>query len=217
MSNLHRIVWIDRQIRLSRYPNRKTIAKKFEISIRQAARDIEYMRDSLLAPIEYSSSKKGYYYKEGTTFALPYSYITKEEHKLLEHLAKQYANYGGSQAAQVAEFFQRLTQGQRQNNQDLDNIPTFTPPGPDQPDEDGVYSSYRSPYLAEVKIEPNEEMTAFQHPIEKVGDYTYQIKFYQSDKIISELLSRFNCFQIISPNWLIAKLKNRLIKIIENH
>ena len=42
VSNLHRIQWVDAMIRAERYPNCRTIAAKFEISPRQAARDIEY-------------------------------------------------------------------------------------------------------------------------------------------------------------------------------
>lgn len=47
MSNLHRILWIDQEIRRGGYPNSRTIAEQFEISPRQAARDIEYLRYSL--------------------------------------------------------------------------------------------------------------------------------------------------------------------------
>ena len=52
MSNLHRIQWIDAQIRAERFPNCSTIARKFEITRRQASRDIEYLRYSLGAPVE---------------------------------------------------------------------------------------------------------------------------------------------------------------------
>lgn len=60
MSNLHRIQWIDKQLRAKGYPYARTIAERLEISTRQAARDIEYMRYSLGAPIEYCPSMKGY-------------------------------------------------------------------------------------------------------------------------------------------------------------
>lgn len=47
MAKLHRIIWIDAQIRADKFPNARTIAQEFEISQRQAARDLEYLRDSL--------------------------------------------------------------------------------------------------------------------------------------------------------------------------
>jgi len=62
VSNLHRIIWLDEQLRNKRYPDRQKIADKFEISIRQVARDIEYMKYSMGAPIEYSAFHRGYYY-----------------------------------------------------------------------------------------------------------------------------------------------------------
>ena len=70
MSNLHRIAWIDAQIRLGRFPNATGIATEFEISRRQAARDIEYMRYSLDAPLEFSAERNGYAYAE-PGFRLP--------------------------------------------------------------------------------------------------------------------------------------------------
>jgi predicted DNA-binding transcriptional regulator YafY len=44
VSKAHRIAWIDAQIRAGRRPNTLAIAERFEISTRQAARDVEYLR-----------------------------------------------------------------------------------------------------------------------------------------------------------------------------
>lgn len=51
MPMLHRIQWVDAQIRAGRYPNARALAAAFEISHRQALRDLAYMRDSLGAPL----------------------------------------------------------------------------------------------------------------------------------------------------------------------
>ena len=51
MSNMHRIHWFDEQIRSGRFPNSSWLARDFEISRRQAQRDIEYMASSLRAPL----------------------------------------------------------------------------------------------------------------------------------------------------------------------
>ncbi len=58
MSSLHRIQWIDEQIRRERYPNCSDIAERFEITRRQASRDIEYLRYSLDAPVEYDATHR---------------------------------------------------------------------------------------------------------------------------------------------------------------
>ena len=114
MSNLHRIIWIDRQIRNGKYPDRKSIADKFEISIRQAARDIEYMKYSLGASIEYSAYHKGYYYSD-KNFTLPSNFLNDNDRKMLKYLAYQYANqkednsYTHHRSAQLADLFLRLS------------------------------------------------------------------------------------------------------------
>ncbi|MFD1737412.1 GNAT family N-acetyltransferase [Bacillus salitolerans] len=47
MSNLHRLKWFDQEIRFGKYPNASTLAEKFEISHRQAHRDIDYFKSSM--------------------------------------------------------------------------------------------------------------------------------------------------------------------------
>lgn len=108
MSNLHRIQWIDAQIRAKKFPNSRSIAEHFEISIRQASRDIEYLRYSMGAPLEYSAKENGYFYS-GSTFALPSLFIGEEEKKALSYLADQYQALKSTQAAQLAELFGKLT------------------------------------------------------------------------------------------------------------
>ncbi len=70
LSNLHRLQWIDLQLRTGNYPNAGQVSARFEISRRQALRDFEYMRDSLGAPIEYSAARRGFFYTS-ETFTLP--------------------------------------------------------------------------------------------------------------------------------------------------
>lgn len=63
-----RLLFIDDKIRSGKYPNATTLSDEYEVSSRTITRDIEYMRDSLGAPIEYSSEHKGYYYTEANYF-----------------------------------------------------------------------------------------------------------------------------------------------------
>ena len=108
MSNLHRIQWIDAMVRAGRYPNCRTIAEKFEISTRQASRDIEYLRDSMGAPIEYSAEHNGFYYTDDT-FVLPSYLISQDEKRALSYLAYHYGHAGDPLSTRLAEFFSRVT------------------------------------------------------------------------------------------------------------
>ncbi|HCJ10326.1 MAG TPA: hypothetical protein DHW14_04085 [Clostridiales bacterium] len=91
---LHRLQWIDTQIRAGRYPNTRDLADEFEISRRQALRDFEYLRDSLGAPLEYSAAHRGYYYTTDV-YTLPGPYVTRSERNLLTSLASYYAGMAG--------------------------------------------------------------------------------------------------------------------------
>ncbi len=108
MSNLHRIQWIDSQIRSDRFPNCSKIAEKFCISKRQASRDIEYIRDSLNAPLEYSPAEYGYYYSDDT-FVLPGIMVTETEKQALTYLAGQFREADNNVAAGLADLFSKLT------------------------------------------------------------------------------------------------------------
>ena len=108
MSNLHRIQWIDSQIRANRFPNCSKIADKFCISKRQASRDIEYIRDSLNAPLEYSPAEYGYYYSDDT-FVLPGIMVTETEKQALTYLAGQFREADNNVAAGLADLFSKLT------------------------------------------------------------------------------------------------------------
>jgi len=73
-----RFVWFDDRVRAKKYPNATALAEKFELSTKTAQRDIDFMRDRLLCPLDYDSSQKGYYYDD-ETFSLPMIYLSSEE------------------------------------------------------------------------------------------------------------------------------------------
>ncbi|MDD4663910.1 MAG: WYL domain-containing protein [Caldisericia bacterium] len=108
MSNIHRIRWIDQQIRNKAYPNCKTIADHFEISIRQASRDIEYLRYSLEAPLEYHHEHQGYCYLQDA-FSLPSLFISQEDREALHFIAKHYQQAESSQAKHLADLLLRIS------------------------------------------------------------------------------------------------------------
>jgi hypothetical protein len=113
MSNLHRLQWIDEQIRTGRFPNTRGLAEQFEISRRQALRDFEYLRDTLGAPLAYSAIRRGYTYTSGA-FTLPGVYVTGQQRQLLSHLAQYYDGVANRDSrfaaayADMADLFKRL-------------------------------------------------------------------------------------------------------------
>lgn len=111
LSHMHRIQWFDHQIREGKYPNSKHLAQQFEISRRQAQRDIEYLEVSLRAPLLYVAKNRGYCY-EDKTFVLPLLYMTEEEKKVLKFLAYRYQQYDYDNAGtvhRVAHLLGRFT------------------------------------------------------------------------------------------------------------
>ena len=61
---LVRISKIHKKILSGTYPNTNELASELETSVITISRDIEFMRDSMMAPIAYNSSERGYYYYE---------------------------------------------------------------------------------------------------------------------------------------------------------
>jgi len=89
-----RLLFIDQKIRSGRFPNAATMAREYEVSQRTILRDIEYMKDSLSAPIDYDSTHKGYYYTE-ENFFLPALDIKESDFFAIcitEKALKQYEN-----------------------------------------------------------------------------------------------------------------------------
>ena len=69
MSANDRIQWFHKKILTNCFPNAAHLSEQFDISHRQAQRDVEFLRKDLHAPLGYNSLKKGYYYTE--PFVLP--------------------------------------------------------------------------------------------------------------------------------------------------
>lgn len=73
-----RFAWFDNRVRAKKYPNTTKLSEQFEISLKTAQRDIEFMRDRLSCPLVYDKNRKGYYYTDNT-FSLPMTYLSSEE------------------------------------------------------------------------------------------------------------------------------------------
>ncbi|MDX2033393.1 MAG: WYL domain-containing protein [Blastocatellia bacterium] len=108
MRDLERVFWIDHQIRAERFPNATTIAKHFEITTRTAQTTLEFMRDRLRMPLEYSADKRGWYYSE-PTYSLPAVELTEGDLiaiLLVEKFSRQYR--GTAIAEQVQTSFSKV-------------------------------------------------------------------------------------------------------------
>lgn len=73
-----RYYWFHGQIKAGRFPNARTLSEKFEISQKQAQRDIEFIRDRLGAPLLYSFPERGYKY-EDVGYELPPVWFKEDE------------------------------------------------------------------------------------------------------------------------------------------
>jgi predicted DNA-binding transcriptional regulator YafY len=73
-----RYLWFHGRLQGKKYPKIGDLAGRFEISRRQAAREIEFMRLFLEAPIEYSREHGGYFYTDDN-FQFPGLWVSEEE------------------------------------------------------------------------------------------------------------------------------------------
>ena len=73
-----RYLWFHSRLKAGKYPKLSDLSEKFEISQRQASREIEFMRLFFDAPIEYSNDETGYFYSDDK-FELPGIWASEEE------------------------------------------------------------------------------------------------------------------------------------------
>jgi len=59
-----RLLFIDSKVAEGGYPNCRQLAEEWEVSTKTIQRDIDYLRDQLDAPLDYSYQHRGYYYTE---------------------------------------------------------------------------------------------------------------------------------------------------------
>jgi predicted DNA-binding transcriptional regulator YafY len=108
LTHLERVFWIDLEIRAGRYPTTRTIAERFEVTQKTAQRTIDFMRDRLRLPLDYSHEHHGWHYTE-PTYGLPAIELTEGDLVailLAERLARQYR--GTAIGRQVEEAFAKV-------------------------------------------------------------------------------------------------------------
>ncbi len=75
---LRRLVFLDLRIRSRSYPNARTLGADLEVHPRTVYRDLDFLRDSWGAPIEFCPQRNGYFYRD-PDYALPLLRLTEGE------------------------------------------------------------------------------------------------------------------------------------------
>lgn len=175
------------------YPNARLLSQHFEISVRQAQRDIEHMRDSMNAPLVYCSRQRGYQY--GKDFVLPGFFLSGHEKDMMRVLAEQcqaIGAFGYWRYRDQADILRKITETRSYDN------------------------SGKEPYTARLQITGERKSTAvldyFFCQADDNEAYTYA--FFEPDLFISVLIASNLEFRILSPEWLSEYMKKRLGEIL---
>lgn len=107
--SLRRLLALDRMLRAGRYPNATSAATELEVHARTIHRDLEFLRDSWGAPLEFCHKRNGYYYRD-PDFALPLLRLSEGELLALflaERVMQQYRDT--PYARDLATAFKKLT------------------------------------------------------------------------------------------------------------
>jgi predicted DNA-binding transcriptional regulator YafY len=73
-----RYAWFHGRVKSGAFPNSAGLAERFELSRKQAQRDVAFMRDRLNAPLIYNSERRGYAYEDGN-YELPPVWLKEDE------------------------------------------------------------------------------------------------------------------------------------------
>jgi proteasome accessory factor B len=133
---------IDREIRSNRYPTCSRIAGYFDVSRKSIQRDIDFMRFSLRAPIEYDRKKRGYTYI-GEWKLDPTSFLDHQESEALAATSKVLTQYNGTPYYnEVSRAIDKLMQylPASCSGETLLDIYSFDNPAPATQVDEGVFA-----------------------------------------------------------------------------
>jgi hypothetical protein len=193
-----RICWLHNQLTNDWFPNAKKLADHFEISNRQAQRDIEFMRDSLGAPFEYLFGKKGYRYRE--PFVLLTYFIDKNDQVILDDLSDYYEGLfelGFDHYQGFSDLLKRLSCHETMKPDRLDLLPL-------------------APFVAIIEfLENRSNFRLIQRfCIEELSETRKVFEFTNPEVFIGLLFSCGAGFRIESPGWLRERVVQSSEKII---
>lgn len=120
MSLLERIYYFHSRIQENRYPNSGDLVREFEVSPATAHRDINYLRDRLLAPLAFNQRHNGYYYTE-IGFRLPFE-DTPRLVMLLGMLQKIAGETGLADLPELKKLQKKLTELVNRDNRSIEHL-----------------------------------------------------------------------------------------------
>src|SRR5580698_8585157 len=92
---LERMLRIHQALQSGKFPNASSLAAEIEVASKTIHRDIEFMRDRMNLPIQYSGAHSGYFY-DGEVSAFPTMQITEGELFALVVAEKALQQYRGT-------------------------------------------------------------------------------------------------------------------------
>ena len=137
---LERMMRFHNLIKEESFPNCTKLAQEFEVTVRTVMRDLDFMRDRLMLPIEFNTQRNGFFYTEPVE-QFPQLPFSEAEIFALLVAHKAVSQYRGTPFEQpLALAFKRLT-GQldssaRYSLNNLDEALSFRPFAPEDNDLD---------------------------------------------------------------------------------
>jgi proteasome accessory factor B len=108
-SQFSRLLELDKRIRQGQFPNCLSFSADWEVSQKTVQRDIDFLRDSLNAPIDYDREKKGFYYTTSQWF-MPSISVSEGDLVAILVAEKALEQYRGTPiAAELERVFSKIT------------------------------------------------------------------------------------------------------------
>lgn len=108
-SQFSRLIELDKRIRQGQYPNCLNFSADWEVSQKTIQRDIDFLRDSLNAPIDYDRERKGFYYTD-THWFMPSISVSEGDLLAIMVAEKALEQYRGTPiAAELERVFSKIT------------------------------------------------------------------------------------------------------------
>jgi predicted DNA-binding transcriptional regulator YafY len=108
-TQFRRLMELHEAIRSGKYPNCLSFAMDYEVAQKTIQRDIDFLRDSLNAPIEFDREKHGFYYKDVTWF-LPSIILSEGELMALLIASRALEQYHGTPVAgEIKRVFEKIS------------------------------------------------------------------------------------------------------------
>jgi len=108
-TQFRRLMALHEAIRSGKYPNCLSFSMDYEVAQKTIQRDIDFLRDTLNAPIEFNRQKNGFYYRDATWF-LPSIVLSEGELMALLIASKSLEQYRGTPVArEIKRVFEKIS------------------------------------------------------------------------------------------------------------